>query len=433
MRIDACFDSHVHWAATGEFSQRLRLDDLLCAEQITQLDPQPHHHRDDWLLGYGWNDAAWPAPPHRRILDRWRPGEPIVLTKSDGHTRWLSTEALRRTGFLNDDFEPTDGCVVVRDAAGAPTGVIGERANDLVDRALPPATGFSVRRDLLAATRTFNEAGFTHVRDMTCDARQWDEALRLDQSGLLTLAVEEFFWVREPAHLGGVIDLARRARVEQTERLRVRGIKVFFDGSLGSETALLSECYHGRDHAGVALYGGEDLADALRRAWSAGLEVAVHAIGDEAAARVVEVARVLSRAGVHGRLHLEHAQILRPETLAVMRTLDVRCHLQPSHWLADHPWLGTKIGALSNLAFPWRRLQEAGVPFHFGSDSPIEPPSVPRTLKALERSAAAGVPQLLGRAERYLTHPEPGWVANCFSVFAEGRPTQVVFRGEHLI
>ena len=433
MRIDACFDSHVHWAATGEFSQRLRLDDLTRAEDITMLKPEPHHHRGEWLLGYGWRDADWPSAPHRNILDRWRPSEPIVLTKSDGHTRWLSSEAMRRAGLLDPNAKLPSGAVVERDDLGQPTGVISERANDLVDRAMPPATAFTVRRDLLAAVRTFNEAGFTHVRDMTCDEAQWNEAVRLDESGLLTMAVEEFFWVRDPADVSAMLDLATRARGGQTSNLNVRGLKIFFDGSLGSEGALLSRCYHERDHAGVALWSREDLRDVLTRAWARGFDVAVHAIGDEASARVIDVAVDLNAADIRGRLHLEHAQILRADTIERMKTLDIRCHLQPSHWLADHPWLGSKIGELNALTFPWRRLQEAGIAFDFGSDAPIEPPSVVRTRDALKRSAAAGVPRLLGQPERYMTHPDPTWTPNSFTIFEDDRPSQVVFRGQHLI
>lgn len=433
MRIDACFDSHVHWAATGEFAQRLRLDALTSAADVRLLRPEPHHHRVDWLLGFGWSDANWPGPPHRSWLDEWRPGEAIVFTKADGHARWLSTEAMRRSGLLDPNLKLPRGAHVERDDAGQPTGVISDLANEFVDRAMPAASTFSIRRDLLAAARTFNEAGFTHVRDLTCDEAQWNEAVKLDESGLLTLAVEEFFWVREPAALAGVIGLVRGARAGEYENLRPLGIKLFFDGALGSEGALISRCYHGGAHHGLELWTDESLSEALTHAWSANLEVAVHAIGDEAGARVINVATELSKRGIRGALHLEHAQILRPETILQMKALNVRCHLQPAHWLTDHAWLDGKIGDLTHWAFPWRRLQEADVPFNFGSDSPIDPPSVARTFSALSLSADAGVPRLLGRPERQYAYPGPAWTPNTFTLFADDHPREVVFRGEHLI
>ena len=433
MRIDACFDSHVHWAATGEFSQRLQLDQLRAADQVQALKVEPHHHRGDWLLGYGFDPAAWTVASHRKWLDEWRPGEAIVLTARDGHQRWLSTEALRRAGLMDPNARVPEGGRVERDARGEPTGLISDRACELVDLVLPPATALSMRRDLLAAIRTFNEAGFTHVRDLTCDEAQWHEAVRIDQSGLLTLAVEEFFWAKDVTHLDRVLDLARRARAESTTNLRARGIKLFYDGALGNSGALLSCAYHGAHGHGLELWTETDLREVLRRAWAMDLEVAVHAIGDEAGDRVVSAAAAVTAAGQKGALHLEHAQLLRPETITKMRGLNLRCHLQPSHWLEDRAWLSERVGTLTKLAFPWRRLQEADIAFDFGSDAPIEPPSVARTFRALTESAEAGVPRLLGRPETYMRHPDPSWTPNSFTLFEDLVPRQVVFRGEHLI
>ena len=433
MRIDACFDSHVHWAATGEFAQRLRLNDLTSVENLAALKPEPHHHRGDWLLGFGYDAGAWPTPPHRDALDRWRPGEAIMFSARDGHQRWLSTLALERAGLFDPAVVIPEGGRVERDADGRPTGVISDRACELVDRVLPAATALSMRRDLLAAIRTFNEAGFTHVRDMTCDEAQWHEAVRIDRSGLLTLAVEEFFWLKDAAQTAAVIDLAKRARAEVTTNLRARGLKLFYDGALGTEGALISCAYHGSNAHGLELWTEAELADVLTRAWSADLEVAVHAIGDEAAERVITTAARVNQDGVRGTLHLEHAQLLRPETVAKMRGLDVRCHLQPSHWLGDRAWLDEKLGPLAKLAFPWRRLQEADVAFDFGSDAPIEIPSLERTFRALSESAEAGIPRLLGRPETYMRHQDLSWAPNSFSLFENLEPRQVIFRGEHLI
>ncbi|NJL23919.1 MAG: amidohydrolase family protein [Calothrix sp. SM1_5_4] len=108
-------------------------------------------------------------------------------------------------------------------------------------------------------------------------------------------------------------------------------------------------------------------------------------------------------------MHLEHGELIRPETVARMKEAAVVCHLQPSHWLSDRAWLKEKIGPLFEHAFPWRRLQEADVDFDFGSDSPIEKPSVARTLHALRDSAEAGVPRLLGDPTKRMSHPDPGW------------------------
>lgn len=432
MRIDACFDSHVHWAATGEFAQRLDLAGLKSAAEVRTLKMEPHHLRGDWLLGFGWNDNVWPEKANRQALDAWRADMPVAFTRCDGHSLWVNSAALQRAGIGKDTPDPAGGRIV-KDASGEPTGELLDTAAELVEKMIPPVSAFEMRRYLLKAMQTFNEAGFTHIRDMTCDELQFREAVRLDQSGVLTLAVEEYFWLKSHAEINTQADLALRARSEATANLRVKGLKIFLDGALGSEGAWLSRCYHGSEKKGLMLWEDQALEEALRVSWEKGLEVAVHAIGDEAAAQAVSLAVRLKNSGIEGALHIEHAELMRPETVEAMRGLNIRCHLQPSHWLSDSKWLESKIGDLTAHAFPWRRLQENGVPFDFGSDAPIEPASIARTFQAVRASAEAGVPRLLGSPATYMSHGDLSWAPNSFTTLSEELPKQVVFRGEHIL
>ncbi len=433
MRIEACFDSHVHWQASGEFSERLKLDSLTGPEQIPNLQPERHHFRAEWLLGFGWDDSKWEAAPHRKFIDKRFPNTPVALQRCDGHAMWLNTEALQRIGLMSAPPPGLDGGRFEVDENGELTGVLIDRACDSVHAMIPKATNFEVRRFLLKGAQLFNEAGFTHVRDMTCDEQQWNEAVRLDQAGLLTLAIEEYFWLRSNSNLDAVLDLFARAAAEPSPNLRVKGVKVFFDGALGSEGALLSRCYHGRSHSGLRLWSTDDLSEVFIRCWQLGAAVSVHTIGDAAVDEVVDLALKLKDQGHSGELHLEHVELIRPETIDKMKKLKLECHLQPTHWLSDRLWLDEKLGDLARFAFPWRRLQEAEVSFDFGSDAPIEAPGLARTFQALRESAEAGIPRLLGSPASYMGHKDLAWAPNSYTVFAEERLRQVVFRGEHLL
>ncbi len=433
MRIDACYDSHVHWVAAGEFAMRLRLEGLSSPQSVDSLVPAQHHLRGEWLTGFGWDENKWSEKPHRRYLDAKFGAQPVAFSRCDAHALWVNTEALKRAGlWTQSSSESTDGRIE-RDADGWPTGVLVDRAADPVEKLISKPQAFEVRRQLLKATQTFNEAGFTHIRDMTCDEVQWQEAVKLDESGLLTLAVEEYFWLRSPAQLTAIIDLAVRARSGQTQNLRVKGLKIFLDGALGSEGAWLSRCYHGSNQSGLKLWEKSALLEAIARCWESGLEPALHAIGDEAAAFLVDTALELKAAGKNGRLHIEHAELIRPETMEKMKSLAIECHMQPAHWLSDSAWLKNKIGDLIESAFPWRRLQEADIPFDFGSDAPIEPASLERTFRALRESADAGVPRLLGLPASHMGHRDLSWAPNCFTLLEGEAPRQVVFRGEHIL
>ncbi|MGE4130804.1 MAG: amidohydrolase [Bdellovibrionales bacterium] len=431
MRIEACFDSHVHWPFTGEISHRLSLAHLKKSRDVLDLKPAAGHLRGEWILGFGWQDTDWPEPPHRSVLDEWSKA-PVVLSRCDGHAVWVNTETLKRCKIWDMKQDPAGGRIV-REANGDPTGVLLDTAADLVHAQVPSLTAFEMRRNLLKGVRMFNEVGYTHIRDMTCDELQWNEAVHLDQSGALTLAVEEFFWLKSADVLNETVSLAIRAQRSQTPNLRAKGLKLFLDGALGSEGAYLSRCYSHSENRGLKIWDTSSLEAVVRKVAEENLELAVHAIGDEAADEFVNLALKLHEQGIAGIWHLEHAELLRSDTVKKMVGLNITCHLQPSHWLSDRKWLENKIGDLIRDAFPWRKLQEAGIPFFFGSDAPIEPASVARCLQALSESAEAGIPRLLGDPTSHMIHPDRAWAPNSFSVFDGDRPSHVVFRGEDLI
>lgn len=433
MRIDACFDSHVHWGATGEFSSRLRLENLSAAGGLLSVKVLPQHFRGEWLIGFGWDDNQWSEKPHRAILDALYPNVPVALSRCDAHALWVNSEALKRSGLLGKSFQEINGGRIERDRDGLPTGILIDEARTPVEKLIPEITNLEMRRGLLKGVKTFNDAGFTHIRDMTCTEQQWTEAVNLDESGLLTLAVEEYFWLKNSATLDSTLDLASRARKNQGANLRVKGLKVFLDGALGSEGAWLSRCYHGSENRGLIIWERDSIREVLLKTWQQNLEVALHAIGDEASDWLINIANDLKGEGHTGKLHIEHAEILRPETILKMKGLDIECHLQPSHWLGDQRWLKNKVGELFEFAFPWRRLQENDIAFDFGSDAPIEPASLARTFQALRDSAEAGIPRLLGGPAPYMGHRDLSWAPNSFTLLENELPRQVVFRGEHLL
>lgn len=433
-KIEACMDSHVHWQATGEFSHRLDLSQLTNSHEILKIQPEPQHFRGDWLFGFGWDQTRWPqgAFPSREILDQWQPNHPVVLSRCDGHTYWVNSAALKKAGLLDNKTLEIPGGKILRSESGLPTGILIDAGKEPVEKVLPPLSSFDIRRQLLKGVQIFNEAGFTHIRDMTCNPTQFQEGLKLDQTGLLTLAVEEYFWLEEISQLPSLLEFCRLAQNSVSPNLRVKGLKVFIDGSLGSESANLSCAYHGGSH-GLSLWSDLELKEIFIKTWELGLAVAVHSIGDAASARLLHLLQTLKEKGVEGELHLEHAQILRPETIEQMSGFDITCHLQPCHFLSDQVWLKEKLGNLYQYSFPWRSLQQAGLKMTFGSDSPLEKPSYANTLLGLEKSAEAGIPRLLGKPQSYMSHSDHSWCPNSFSIFSENQPTSVVFRGEHLL
>jgi len=439
-KIDNCFDSHAHWQATGEIASRLLLHNLKRPEDVLTLKLEPYHYQGDWLIGFGWNQNGWPKSefPTRTILDRLSPDKPVNLWRADGHASWVNTVALKQAGLLSADgsvvrpLPEIQGGKILVDEKGVPTGVLIDMAKSLVDRLVPEPLPMHIRHHLLKATQIFNQAGITHIRDMSCSETQWNESMHLDQSGLLTLAVEQYFSADDPNDFDKALKLALRARTDKPQNLRVQGLKVYLDGALGSEGAWISKPYPSGSGDGLKLLTSKRLAEMMTESWSYNLDFALHTIGDEAAHQAALVARNLWDQGKKGILHLEHAEMLRPDTVELLRKQTVVCHLQPCHWLSDSKWLRDKVGSLYEYCFPWRALQENEIAFDFGSDSPIEKPSIEDNIRALKLSSQDGIAPLLGSPFRYHSYADVTWTPNTFSIFENGKPKSVAFRGQHL-
>ncbi len=331
-KIPRLYDSHTHFLATGEFAAGLSLGTLKSADEVASLSLNKSYYRGEWLVGFGWNETNWPDPPHKKILDRMFPHHPVFFARMDGHRSWVNSKALEILGFTSE------------------TGVLIEKEHLQAWDRLPAFNKVQQREHILAACREYNKGGFTHVRDMTCSESLWNLLIEMSDNNELTVAIEENYTSHDLHDFDKMLALCLQGKRSETPLVRMKGIKVFFDGSLGSETAYLSVPYNGKSEGprGMTLWEISHIEEAMKRTWQAGLEFSVHTIGDEAAHLIVQAARKISAQGSVGRLNLEHTQILRPETIQMMKPLHVRCHMQPCHWLSDRAWL-EKIGRSLSL------------------------------------------------------------------------------------
>ena len=432
-KLTNAYDSHVHWQGTGGFASRLSLADLSSAEDIRNLKSEKRHHRGEWLLGFGWDENKWPSKqtPTRELLDEVFPKTPVKFTRADAHSAWVNTEALKRAGLFSQNPSQPDGGLIELDDDGWPTGILIDMAMSPIDKLLPAPTVNELKADLLTGAAIFNQAGFTHIRDMTCDEAEWQAKCELADSGELTLAVEQNFNCTGPGDFAKALQLASRAQQGVRKLLRPLGTKIFLDGALGSEGAYLSEEYPSGGR-GVLLIERIALKEMVKETWANGLDVAIHAIGDEAAHIVCSVASELWDVGEQGRLHIEHAEMLRPDSIEKIRGRDVICHIQPCHWHTDKAWLKQKLGDLYEHVFPWARLEEAKVRFHFGSDSPIEKPDLFSNMTAVVESGLNGIRPLAGHPHLYQQHWDIEWTPDTYTSFEAGEVAEVMFMGNKL-
>jgi predicted amidohydrolase YtcJ len=416
--IERAFDSHAHWFLTGERRAAWSLSGLGAADEILRVEVPDTARRGDWIVGVGWDQNNWRNGefPSLEEIDRRFPDQPVALTRVDFHALWVNSAALNRAGLP------------LRSA------VLRDQEMDPVQRLVPEPTRSQKIDWLEQAQWEFLRGGFTHVREMTFTDELWDLARELEDRGRLKIFVEACFFSEGDEGYRQATESALRARRQTSDHLRGGSVKIFVDGALGSEGAFLSEDYGSGSGRGSLLMSREQIERAMRHVWSAGLGVAVHAIGDEAAHIVVQAAQAVYGTGTRGRLEIEHAQLLRPETLSLMRGLEVVCHFQPCHWLSDRHWFDDKIPVLKKHAFRWADLEERELPFFFGSDSPIEPARLALTVAALEGSARAGIRPLVGDWRRHHSYPDPQFGSGSrTSIDAAGRVIEVFTAGEMIV
>src|SRR6266545_3350529 len=236
------------------------------------------------FVGYALSRGRWPRAAE---LDALVPDRPVFLMRKDGHSAWANSRALALAGIADDTPDPPGGSIQ-REKKRA-TGVLFETALDLLRRHIPDTT----QEQRLAATRAAIVEAYSYGMasvHIPPGLSSGDAARNL--ADLQLLHERGQIGLRCLVHLGldGLDDALRLGiRSGLGDRwLRIGGVKMFADGSLGSETAEMLSHYEGRRHLGAAMMTTEELNDAVRRALAGGLAVTIHAIGDAANRRVLD-------------------------------------------------------------------------------------------------------------------------------------------------
>ena len=418
LKIPRLYDSHAHFIATGEFAHGLRLNHVEGIESLKAIDLKTSaYFRKHFLVGFGLDLSKWKSiePVNKTTLDSIFPQTPVCFAKNDGHGCFMNSLALHELGIISEN------------------GILEEKEHLAAWDKLPNYSNAQWDTYVQLACQVFNKSGFTHVRDLSCTEDLWSSLIRVSDAGNLTLGLEENFTVHYLKDFDQTLRLAKYTKDHSNTFVKSKGIKIFYDGSLGSETAYLSEDYLTTPgNRGKTLWDLKDVESMLVQTWEQKLEFSVHTIGDQAAHDIVDLARNVSAKGHVGRLNLEHGELIRPETIQMMKPLHIRIHMQPCHWLSDNPWLTKKVGILSLYAFPWRALEAAQIPMSFGCDSPVESTSFVKNLQAISESSKKGIKPFKKNIEEYHSHPDSKFL-DSYTVFEDNFLKEIHFNGRRII
>lgn len=374
--VPGFIDAHVHFLDGGFRLASVQLRDARTPEEFRDrigafaktVAP------GTWILGGDWDHQLWGGElPRHEWIDAVTPDNPVWVNRLDGHMALANSVALRAATVTRETSE-IEGGSIERDVGGEPTGILKDNAMGLVDRVVPPPSDEMSRRALEAAMRYVAERGVTTVHHMGSWA-DLDVFRRARADGVLTTRV------RAAVPLDTWERLRDFVATEGTgdDWLSFGALKGFADGSLGSHTAAFHAPYDDQPaDRGFFVNGEEDLYRWVSGADKAGLQVAVHAIGDRANETILDVfERVERENGPRDRrFRIEHAQHLRPEDIPRFAALGVIPSMQPYHAIDDGRWAERLIGPIRiRTTYAFRSLLDAGAALVFGSDWFVAPPT----------------------------------------------------------
>jgi hypothetical protein len=330
-----------------------------------------------WITGGNWDHENWsPATlPTRQLIDGVTPDRAVFVSRLDGHMGLANSVALKMAG-VNRNTKDVPGGVIVRDENGEPTGILKDAAQGLVERCIPPPTEEQIVRAIRSAQDYAAANGVTSVQDMSAAPdilRAYEAMLHKGDLHVRIAGHQPLTNWKRLADVGLQADFGNPF-------LHIGGLKGFADGSLGSTTALLFAPY--LDSPGTSGIPSAELAQPetmlhnIEQADAAGLQVAIHAIGDKANDTILGFYEQTEK--LNGprdrRFRIEHAQHLIAADIPRFGALHVIASMQPYHLMDDGRWAEKRIGPeRAKTSYAFRSLIDTGAVLAFGSDWPVAP------------------------------------------------------------
>ncbi len=384
-------DSHVHFLSGGQLLDQVNLKDAATTEEFVRriAGAVTKARAGEWVLGGNWDHENWtPAElPTRDMIDPVSPTTPVFVDRYDGHMALANSAALRLAKITAQTPDPPGG-TIVRDAKGRPTGALKDAAMDLVTRLIPPPSQEQIEAGIRRALQHAASLGVTSVQEMTPSLGGSEGEgpgpgyenvaiyAALAEKGELTLRI----YAAPPLETWDRLAKVGLRRGFGSAYLRVGALKAYADGSLGSTTAYFFEPYNDAPQTRGLLSADMRPITRMRarmiQADAAGLQLCIHAIGDQGISTVLDLfTDVVKANGVRDRrLRIEHAQHVAPADFVRFRDLHVIASMQPYHAIDDGRWAEKRIGPERiKTTYAFRTFLDGGVRLAFGTDWPVAP------------------------------------------------------------
>jgi predicted amidohydrolase YtcJ len=375
-------DAHHHLEGVGFREMMLNLEGITNLQDFlvkvkTRVDQAKP---GEWVTGRGWIETFWTPPvfPTRWDLDKVAPNNPVVLQRADGHGTVANSAALKIAGITKDTPAPFGG-EISKAKNGEPNGMLLDAAQGLVERHVPPTSPADAERAVVLGVQRDIALGWTQIQNPGGSYQGVAIYRKLYSEGKIKLRIYKVLSApgREAQKLlaeGPIIGA-------YGNRLTVRALKFYADGSLGSRSAALLEPYSDApDTSGFMTIKEEDFLPMLEEALRKGIQAETHAIGDrgnrfvlDEYEKALKAVPASQRKIADPRWRIEHSQIVNPLDIPRFRKLGIIPSMQASHAIGDLHFAPARLG-IKRLegAYAWNSFVKSGVIVAGGSDAPVE-------------------------------------------------------------
>ena len=380
MALPGIHDSHIHPLEGGYEEISCNLTDAGNIEAVIDVLSACIPTHPEWLMAVGLDLGLFGLEgPDNSILHSIDFDGYIFVDGSDGHAALVNVKVLELVGFDENTPDPPAGVIERREGTRVPNGTVRETARDIVDKRRPPrdvATSIGVMRNTV---RKLNSFGITSIVDLWASEHQYEVYRALDESGDLTVRVQNGL-IDEGVfakHTGEDFERVLQSRLEfETTLVDNDAIKMMVDGVFEGETGAVLEPYLTTGTLGEFNQERDELFARVLRYYDMGMQLHFHTMGDGAVRRALDALEYARRSGdpqhLDRRHSLSHLGLVADEDMQRFAENNAAASFTPVWGFADEWTLGLEIPTLGETRvrqfYPMRSVAEAGAIVVGGSD-----------------------------------------------------------------